>query len=349
MSDEGKKPPQSAEELLERYAAGERDFRGADLCRVDLRGANLRGANLRWANLIGTNLNQADLTGANLIEVELRGASLCGTDFRGAILGGANLSKAELRGANLTQAFLYKTDFSGATVGLVVFGPGGHLFFTLLVDVDCSTAVLDNIKHIVSSSVGVDTLQRTAEGLSKNPSNQGAVEAFFRGCGVSDDQIDLFRSWIGRPIEMYSAFISHSHANKLFSRRLHDQLQAKGIRCWLDEKDMVPGQRILDVVNQAIRAHDKLLVVCSEASLSSWWVKTELRNALEREQREKRDIIIPVMLDHYLINDWEDGLAVEVRSRLAADFTGWEHDNAVFERQFERVVAALRPRDIEGA
>ena len=38
----------------------------------------------------------------------------------------------------------------------------------------------------------------------------------------------------------------------------------------------------------------------------------------------------------------EGPLAVKVKKRLAADFTGWETDNAKFEEQFERVVQALR-------
>ncbi len=48
------------------------------------------------------------------------------------------------------------------------------------------------------------------------------------------------------------------------------------------------------------------------------------------------------MVDRYLLDGWEDGLATDLRSRLAADFTGWKHDNAKFEDQFEWVVQALR-------
>lgn len=60
-----------------------------------------------------------------------------------------------------------------------------------------------------------------------------------------------------------------------------------------------------------------------------------------KERGTKTLALIPLNLDGYLF-DWKDGKADEVKRRLAADFTGWETDNAKFEQQFERVVKSLR-------
>ncbi len=147
------------------------------------------------------------------------------------------------------------------------------------------------------------------------------------------------RKW--RAAGFSSCFLSYSHTDKPFARRLYDRLKARGIRCWMDEHALAPGDRILDQVDDAIRLHDKLLICASEASLRSWWVKDEIRKAQERERKENRLIIIPLNLDGHLF-EWKDGLASDLTSRLAADFTGWETDNAKFEGQFERVVEALR-------
>ena len=53
--------------------------------------------------------------------------------------------------------------------------------------------------------------------------------------------------------------------------------------------------------------------------------------------------LIPLNLDGYLFGDlWQNGKAEQVKSRLAADFTGWKRNNDKFEREFERLVRALR-------
>jgi uncharacterized protein YjbI with pentapeptide repeats len=299
-------------------------FSHADLEGTRLVAANLESARLERANLKNTRLALANFKAADLIETCLVGAEIGNARFVISDLTNANLEGAELRGT-----FFWRADLDGARLSNVTMGAA------TFADIDLSRAKgLDAIEHVAPSTVGIDTLER---------SNGRIPESFLRGAGVSERLLDYARSLLNRPIGFISCLISYSHSDSgLVVHLLYKKLQARGIRCWLDKHEMKPGDRILDVVNDAIRLHDKILLCCSEASLNSWWVKDEIRKAMERERRDGRDIIIPLMVDRYLLDGWEDGLAADLRSRLAADFTGWEHDNAKFEEQFERVVRALR-------
>ena len=148
----------------------------------------------------------------------------------------------------------------------------------------------------------------------------------------------------------YSCFISYSHADNEFARRLHDALQERGIRCWLDEKQLKPGDDIFDEVNRGLRLSDKVLLCCSESSLrNSWWVDNEIGTTLDKEQKlqnergERPLILIPLNLDGFLFSDqWTSGYAAQIRRRLAADFTAWESEKGEFEREVEKVVLALQ-------
>jgi hypothetical protein len=294
------------------------DLGGVNLRRVDLRGANLSRANLVWADLDGANLSGANLSRANLGVADLGEADLRGANLSGADIGGSNLDEANLSGANL----------STVTIG-----------WTTLGNVDLSTVQgLDGVNHIGPSTIGIDTLYR---------SNGQIPEVFLRGAGVPEDFIPYVKSLVGRPFEFYSCFISYNHTDQSFARRLHNQLQGRGIRCWLDEHQMRPGDDIYEEIDRGIRFWDKVLLCCSQASLSSWWVDNEINKAFEKERRLMQErgakvlALIPLNLDGFLFK-WTSGKAEEVKARLAADFTGWKRSHAKFERAFDGVITALR-------
>lgn len=153
--------------------------------------------------------------------------------------------------------------------------------------------------------------------------------------------------WL-RQIQFYSYFISDSIKDQEFAERLCNDLQGKGLRCWYAPEDMTIGEDLRIRIDESIRVHDKLLLVLSENSVASRWVKREVESAMEHEDEQGRLILFPIRLDNG-VNAIEVGWAADVRrSRHIGDFTGWT-DRDSDTKAFKRLLRDLKAEPAKDA
>jgi TIR domain len=146
------------------------------------------------------------------------------------------------------------------------------------------------------------------------------------------------------PILYHSLFISYSSKDETLARRLHNDLQDHGVRCWFAPEDLKIGNKIRDHIDQAIQIHDRSLLLLSEHSIASAWVEHEVEAALEKEDRQKREILFPVRLDEAIMHTSKAWAATLRRTRHISDFTNWI-DPQVYQIAFDRLLRDLKKVD----
>jgi TIR domain/Pentapeptide repeats (8 copies) len=305
-----------------------------DLSDADLGWANLTGALLGGANLRSVELSHAKLRGA-----DLRRADLTGADLSGAFLGGADLLAANLTAADLSGAFLGWANLTVATLSGADLR-AATLIATIFVDTNLTNVHgLDTCFHRGPSTLDHSTFSKS--GRLPLP--------FLRGCGLPDILIEFLPSLLNDAIQFYSCFISYSTSDQDFADRLHADLQNKGVRCWFAPHDIQSGKKIHEQIDTAIQMHDRLLLLLSDASINSEWVKTEIAKAREREIREQRRMLFPVRLVKFdALRQWKcfdadtgKDSAKEIREYYVPDFSDWKNHDS-YQKEFERLLKDLK-------
>ena len=108
---------------------------------------------------------------------------------------------------------------------------------------------------------------------------------------------------------MSDIFLSYSRKDQIRVAPLLEFLTSRGLDVWWD-KDINPGDSFEDSIDKHILDSKCVVVVWSENSINSLWVKNEALEGLER------NILVPIMLD-------EIRIPVAFKQTLAADFTSW--------------------------
>lgn len=301
-----------------------------------LMNAALPGAKLGHANLRRRNLSGSDLRGADLRKADLRNANLKNVDLNGANLSGADLTSADLSFTNLNGADLSRTILSGATCKQTILTFAklyrtslGYTTFLLCDTLDQALA-LHTVRHYAPSHIDYYTLRQCAGGLPQE---------FLRGIGFTRDEIDnLVVMYSKEDFVYYSCFISHARADGDFSEQLYRDLQANGISCWHYRHDMRGGREWRRQISDAIKKHEKLILVCSRKSIYRKNVVDEILDAIDEERRTGEKKLFPIRLDDHILGfemleegrekvrsgEWRENWVFYVQKLEVPDFSNWQ-------------------------
>ncbi len=95
----------------------------------------------------------------------------------------------------------------------------------------------------------------------------------------------------------YDVFLSHSAKDKVVVRPLAERLRANGLRVWLDDWEIHPGDSIPEKIEEGLE-HSRVLLLCMSANASgSNWAQLEASTFRFRDPLNKERRFIPLRLD----------------------------------------------------
>ena len=128
----------------------------------------------------------------------------------------------------------------------------------------------------------------------------------------------------------YDVFLSHSSKDKPAVRELAERLKGDGLRVWLDEWVIQPGDSIPLAIEQGLERSRTLVLVMSEHAFASDWVTLERYTALFRDPTNHQRRFIPLRLDDAPIKD-------SLKQFAYVDWRGRKG------REYARLLAACQP------
>jgi hypothetical protein len=94
----------------------------------------------------------------------------------------------------------------------------------------------------------------------------------------------------------YDVFLSYSSKDKLRVRRLAERIKEAGLRVWLDDLVIKPGDDIYLAIERGLEAARVQVLCMSPAALGSEWVDLERSTGIFRDPKNINRRFVPLLL-----------------------------------------------------
>ena len=143
---------------------------------------------------------------------------------------------------------------------------------------------------------------------------------------------------LNQPKGTYSSmFLSHSHADKEFAKKLARDLLIGKVAVWFDEAEIRGGDNLSSKILEGIAEMEFFGVILSPNSVASRWVRRELEAARDLESSASKPKILPIQ---YQVCDGPAFL----RDRIHIDFTNPVNYRTSFDALLNTLLDLPEPR-----
>ena len=135
----------------------------------------------------------------------------------------------------------------------------------------------------------------------------------------------------GQRPHYHGIFLSHTHHDKQFVKRLKSELNQRGVEdVWVDEAEIMVGDSLQKKIEEAITKTRFFGVVLSPHSVKSRWVKKELELAMQMELEKDSVVVLPLLFEKCEIPPF-------LRAKVYADFTSPDRFDESLEKLMRRL------------
>lgn len=274
--------------------------------KAKLMECNARSSNLASADFRQTELNEVDLTGARLQHSDLSNSRLCRCSLEGAQMLGANFTNAKLintqfHDINCPNGIFINSDLSNTDLRNSNFSSSNftscNLQNAVLCDSDLEGA---DVTHANLNFADLRNANLNKVDLYK--ADLKATRVYFENIQSSSILTNQLRdgSLVIERANRVRVFISYSHNDLVFARRLEDALRARSIDVWIDSQEILPGDSLIEKIREGIDTSQYVCALISSTSINSRWVKNELDIAMNQQIQSGRVKVIPLVLEENL-------------------------------------------------
>jgi SAM-dependent methyltransferase len=97
-------------------------------------------------------------------------------------------------------------------------------------------------------------------------------------------------------MKTYHAFISYNSTNRDVARTIRDYLANSGLRVFLDDVDLLPGQKFQETLESALQNSASILVIIGPHGVGPWQTEENYEFQLLKINKKGKKAIIPVIL-----------------------------------------------------